>query len=572
MSERFSKVFGRALAYCAGVGDGTFKGLVERVAWELDHECRCEFSSLAIVIRRHDGSYFIGRPKEAHVLPAETLLGMLLEESGGKTPCRVRDHALDTVRFLDARFRGSIVTRIAIPRELLERAEAIIWFGLSSIATSKQVNSARLISEEFSDWLSIYFPIIESLKLYSDRVSGLRLKIDQMTGVAHDVKAPLAALKYLISDVSAEHPQIYDEACRLCKELEYAEALLAKFAPSGLSSELEMERAQRIGDLVDIMRVIRRVVDRFEYQASEQSCRFKLLLPYGTGSRGEVSELDLERALSNVIGNAVRYSGPGEICIEVKQVEKGQKNGEIFWKIGVSDRGPGIPQSVIDRVAIGDRVADRGDTRAGVNGWGVGLLNARSSLLSQGGELVISSNKDTPGASVDIYIRSAPSEPQAKPSSTDACAQSLDDPRSFVRTEYCSVSDGGVEATYGDVELVLVDDDVDHTDSLARALSRYGVGTKTFSTVAEATHFIASNPKATVLCDTHMPNGEGAEYLLRLLARDNIKPRVGIMSGESSDYSLYRFAALGAREFFSKPIDIERLIGWIGNPSASTPA
>jgi signal transduction histidine kinase/CheY-like chemotaxis protein len=572
VKEGIYKALGRALACRSSVGDGSLAGLLERAAWEIDHECRGEFASLAIVVRRENGEYFIGRPKEAPVLPAETLIGMLVEEGDIKTPCRVRDHALDTVRFLDARFRGSIVTRIAIPKELLGRSEAIIWFGLSSIATPKQVNSARIISDAFSEWLAIYFPVIESLRLYSERTAGLRGKIEQMTGVAHDVKAPLAALKYLISDAATDHPQIYEEACRLRDELTYAEALLARCAPSGLCEEVQKQRPRDIVNLVDIERVIRRVEGRFENQAVEQGCRFKLLLPHGTRSTGEVGELDLERALSNVVGNAVRYSGPGEICIELKRVNREQKSAGFFWMIRVSDRGPGIPQSVIDSLALGKRVAGRRGTSTGVNGWGVGLLSSRSSLLSQGGDLVISSNQDNSGASVDIFIRSARSEPHATSAPSESRVESLDLANSLVPAEYPSLSDGGVGVTYGDVELVLVDDDVEHTESLAKALSRQGVRAKTFSTVEEATQFIASNPKATVLCDTHMPNGEGAEYLLRLLARDNIKPRVGVMSGESSDYSLYRFAALGAREFFSKPIDIDRLLCWIAEPSSVTPA
>jgi FixJ family two-component response regulator len=35
------------------------------------------------------------------------------------------------------------------------------------------------------------------------------------------------------------------------------------------------------------------------------------------------------------------------------------------------------------------------------------------------------------------------------------------------------------------------------------------------------------------------------------------------MSGESNDDLLYRYAALGAREFFAKPVDVERLVQWV---------
>jgi signal transduction histidine kinase/CheY-like chemotaxis protein len=460
---------------------------------------------------------------------------------------------------------------MSMPKELLEGGEAVIWFGLSSIATPKQVDSARMISEAFSDWLSIYHPVISSLRLYGERTTGLRCKIDQMTGIAHDVKAPLAALKYLISDAAAEHPQIYEEAKRLRDELEYAEALLARFAPNASREVLERERACGITNLVDIPSVIRRVVDRFEPQALERGCRFRMLLPYGSSARGKISQLELERALSNVIGNAVIYSGPGEVKIELMLSPDVEGVTSRKWLVRVSDNGPGIPRSVIDSLALGVSLSGQG-VRASSDGWGVGLVSTKASLINQGGDLVVSTNENTQGAAVDIYIQGDPNEPIAKPSPPAIRMAPKDEESSVVKGEYSNLSDGGVSETYGDVKLVLVDDDVDHTESLSRALSRHGVRSVSFSTADQAHKFIASNLGATVLCDTHMPNGEGAEYLLRLLARDNIKLRVGVMSGESSDYSLYRFAALGAREFFSKPIEIDRLVGWIAEQRSVTQA
>jgi DNA-binding NtrC family response regulator len=58
-----------------------------------------------------------------------------------------------------------------------------------------------------------------------------------------------------------------------------------------------------------------------------------------------------------------------------------------------------------------------------------------------------------------------------------------------------------------------------------------------------------------------MPDG-GAERLLKALRGSDRSRSVAVMSGDADDESLYRFAALGASEFFSKPIDAERLLAW----------
>jgi DNA-binding NtrC family response regulator len=117
----------------------------------------------------------------------------------------------------------------------------------------------------------------------------------------------------------------------------------------------------------------------------------------------------------------------------------------------------------------------------------------------------------------------------------------------------------------GDVageRLIIVDDDSDHTQSLERVLSRKGIKTECFTAIGTAIDVIIAQPVAAVLCDAHMPDG-GAKRLLQLLATSGKQVRLAVMSGEVNDELLYRFAALGAREFFAKPIEVEDLTEWV---------
>ncbi len=559
MNEKVAKALARALAHCCSVGDSSLEGFMDRAVWEISHECSGEFGSMAIVIRREDGSSYVARPKEASSLPVETLLGMLVEESGSKLTCRVRDHALDTVRFIDASFRSSVVSKLLIPKSLLAKSDAILWFGLFSVATSKRIDLARIISEALSEWLALYAPVLESLKLCNERIMGLRARLDRVTALAHDVKAPIGALKYLISDTAAEYPQIYEEAGRLQEELGYAESLLSGFAPC----ESGQQKGSGVLKGVEIARVVKRVVDRFERQASERGCRLKLDLPFGASGIGKIEELCLERAVSNVIGNASKYSNPGEVRIEILRSSNSVASKGSMWIVRVSDSGPGIPKGVIDSLALGERTLNQNSV-VSAGGWGVGLLSTKASLVSHGGDLKVHS--DASGSRVDICIPAAVAGFSANSSYRD----SLSCISNFETSSATSLSDGGIDNSYGDVQLILVDDDVDHTESLERTLRRKGISAKSFKAVEDAFNFIATDVNVTVLCDTHMPNNQGAEYLLRLLSHANLKPTIGVMSGESSDFSLYRFAALGAREFFSKPIDIERLVDWVAQNNATS--
>ncbi len=559
MNERISHALGRALAYCSGVGDGSFEGFVDRAAWELHHECAIEFASFAIIIRRSDGSSFVGRPKELPALPVETLLGMLVEESGAQVKCRVRDHALDTVRFIDARFRTSIVLRLAVPKMLLPDGEAAVWVGLQGSATRKRVELAQSVATILSEWLTVYGQVLQSVKLFGERLAGLRVKLGEMTALAHDVKAPLGALKYLLSDVAVEYPQINDETVRLQGELLYIERLLAKFSPKGAPSQYLEDSSS------DISTVVRRVCDRFLPESLERGNHCVVAFPLGMNARARIAELDLERIVSNVVGNSVRYSGKGEIRIELHRAITTQ------WIVRVADSGPGIAQSVIDSVARGDLPS----SPASHLGWGVGLVACKVALMKQGGDLVIASS--CRGSSVDIVLPEAPGSVHkgyvrggVGVSSAGRVVQLGTMTLAAEREESVVCGSSAQEHKRGNSTpegtqrewLIIVDDDSEHSLSLERVLGRKGVRTQSFTTVDAALDVIAPELCFMILCDAHMPDG-GAERLLQRVAASGTKVHLAVMSGEEDDGLLYRFAALGAREFFAKPIDIDRVVGWI---------
>ncbi len=550
MSERYGSALGRSLAFCSEVGDGSLQGFTDRAAWELHHECAQEFSSLAFIVRRRDGSCFVGRPRELAALPVETLLGLLVEENGTQVGCRVRDHALDTVRFIDARFRTSIVVRITFPKILLPDGEAALWFGLQGSATPRRVEEAQALARAVVEWCALYAPVLQSIRLYGERISALRLQLREMTAIAHDAKAPIGALQYLVTDVAAIHPEVRAESKRLEQELQYVEQLLSKFSPSASTQQ----HSSGVEDKSSICDVVRRVCSRFRPESLERGSEFVLALPADNGPYARISELSLERVLSNVVGNAVRYAGRGEIRIEVL------RDSMKRVAIRVSDNGPGMPLDVVDRVHHADTL---GDGIAGSTGWGVGLVSCRAKLVASGGDLRITATSE--GTVVDIFVPEAVAVTTTRSLAVAEAGYVLREPASAGLPSAVSsalpeaIAWGAAPA--GDTTLFIIDDDVEHSASLERLLIKAGLSLRIFSTIEAAVAAMADSMPRWILCDAHMPDG-GAEKLLQILAASRNAARCAVMSGETNDDLLYRCAALGAREFFQKPLAVDRVIAW----------
>jgi two-component system sensor histidine kinase KdpD len=101
----------------------------------------------------------------------------------------------------------------------------------------------------------------------------------------------------------------------------------------------------------------------------------------------------LERAVANLVSNAVAWSPPGSAV----KVQAGQIGGSIDLRI--VDRGPGIPQDDRERIFLPfQRLGDRSND-AGV---GLGLAIAKGFIEAMGARLRLD---DTPGGGLTMTIR-----------------------------------------------------------------------------------------------------------------------------------------------------------------------
>ena len=101
----------------------------------------------------------------------------------------------------------------------------------------------------------------------------------------------------------------------------------------------------------------------------------------------------LERALANVISNAVRYSPAGL----PPRVTAGVVDGVV--DVRIVDRGPGVPRAEWERLFKPfQRLGDSGQSE----GVGLGLAVAKGFLEAMGGEIEAD---DTPGGGLTVVAR-----------------------------------------------------------------------------------------------------------------------------------------------------------------------
>lgn len=220
--------------------------------------------------------------------------------------------------------------------------------------------------------------VIAAYNALSHRVTAMLDEKDQMLGaIGHDLRTPLAALRVRIESVEDE-----EDRARMADTIDEMNRTLddiLSLARLGRPSEPPTE--------TDLSALIDAVVDDFrdlgapvEYQDGE-----RLIL--------RLRPALMRRAVRNLIENAVKYGGGGEVLLSADM---------DAVRIEVADRGPGIPPEQL--AAVFDPFTRLDPSRNRVTGGvGLGLTLARAIVREAGGDIWLA-NREGGGLSATIML------------------------------------------------------------------------------------------------------------------------------------------------------------------------
>jgi len=215
---------------------------------------------------------------------------------------------------------------------------------------------------------------------------SLRMRDEFMSLVAHELRTPLNTL-FLETQM---------------RSLQLKRGNLPAFNPEQVGNMIKRDERQiksmirLIDDMLDVSRMksgtlsirpgkvelmalLERVVNDLALAAAAAGCNL-LLLPHAP-VEGWWDEFRIEQVVVNLLTNALRYGGGGEVEVSV--------HGEgCNVRIDVSDHGKGIAPDFIERIF---EPYERGAKSGEPKGLGLGLYISRQLATSHGGRLTASS-------------------------------------------------------------------------------------------------------------------------------------------------------------------------------------
>ncbi|UXY30866.1 sensor histidine kinase [Streptomyces sp. HUAS TT20] len=226
---------------------------------------------------------------------------------------------------------------------------------------------------------------------------GNRIRTALLAAVSHDLRTPLAGIKAAVTSLRSD-------------DVEWSEADQTEFlaAIEGGADRLD----NLVGNLLDMSRLQTGTVTPIIRETDLDE-----VIPMALGGVPEDSvDLDipetlpmvdvdrglLERAVANVVENAVKYSPPGKpVLVSASAIAD-------RLEVRVVDRGPGVPDEAKDRIF--EPFQRYGDAPRGA-GVGLGLAVARGFTEAIGGTL---NAEDTPGGGLTMVL-TLPTAPQRRP-------------------------------------------------------------------------------------------------------------------------------------------------------------
>ena len=214
---------------------------------------------------------------------------------------------------------------------------------------------------------------------FNDMQARIRKYVDDRTGmvgaISHDLRTPLARIRYKLEKA----PE--DLKVQILSDVDKMEQMIGSVL-AFIREESEPRRRERL----DLLSVVECVADETAMTGADVE------ISAGWPIQVEGDALALQRMLTNLVDNAVKYGGRARLTVQ-------EVGGEA--RVQVQDDGPGLAESELERVftpfyrPTAARTLDD-------KGVGLGLAVARTIARAHGGDIELASRE---GCGVTATVR-----------------------------------------------------------------------------------------------------------------------------------------------------------------------
>ena len=303
-----------------------------------------------------------------------------------------------------------------------------------------------------------------------------------------------------------------------------------------VSHKMELERTP-----TDLTALVRRVVAQMLPQAQARGVTVELTLP-DEPVVGDVDPIRVQQVISNLLGNAVKFTPEGGQAAVVLKREASADGNPPAVVIEFIDTGIGIEPDFLPFVFERFTQAHEGiDRRFG--GLGLGLAITRAIVELHGGRVTARSGGRGSGSTFTVTLPIAldrPADRDAYPSESVANEREIQDLQ---------------------LRVLLIDDSLDTLNMLSLWLRTYGCEVLIATEATEGVRVAAARQPNLIISDIGMPDVDGYELMRVLRKTPGLEQVPAIaLTGYARDEDRELALSAGYDAHIPKPANMERLL------------
>jgi PAS domain S-box-containing protein len=306
-------------------------------------------------------------------------------------------------------------------------------------------------------------------------------------------------------------------------------------------TKIEAGRVDQETCPTDVRQLVAELEQMIANPARSKNLRVRADIAEGVPERVLVDGRHLRQVLFNLLGNAVKFTPAGEVCLTVGLSGSGPSEvegplSEVALRFAVRDTGMGIETDNLGRIfeAFGQTSAG-----AAAGGTGLGLTISRRLVRSMGGDLMVESTQGVGSVFWFTIPTASVNERLDAPGAGDSAVPGID-----------ARLPAGERLT-----ALVADDNTVNRRVLASLLASAGVRVITASSGHEAVDLAVRLQPDVVLMDRRMSDLDGFEATRRIHA-SGASARMPVIAVSASAFGDVREAArnAGCLDFIPKPI------------------
>ncbi len=226
-----------------------------------------------------------------------------------------------------------------------------------------------------------------------DRIQALINSIHEMSdNIAHDLKSPVTRIRGFAELSLVQQDTIEDYRAMAANTIEESDRLLDMINTMLVISQVDAGQGDFLFEWVDVSQMVKEACDLYLPLAEDKKINFSFDIE--NAAMVHADKRMLQRAFSNLVDNAFKYTDSGDTILIRLQKETGTS-----IHIMVQDTGIGIDPSEFEKIFARFYRADQSRSK---QGSGLGLSLARSIARAHHGDILVRSN--TPKGSVFVFV------------------------------------------------------------------------------------------------------------------------------------------------------------------------